>query len=319
MAQEKITELTEEQKALLPVYRDRWIEIGTSCEEMDRAAAVVAVKQAYVSAKIKPPPEDMFFFLQSPYRGAICAALLKDDRVKEARALADYGVMPSEIPEIVWSSCYGSQDAGWLSFYAYFDEVLGLKAVQPLDGLMMCAKTIGWWWPFEEAVVVTDRPKEIHFDEQQRLHNESGMAVSYRDGWGFHAWHTTLIPSKFIEKKDEFTRFDILNEENAEYKRILLEICGTERLVEDVDGDNSVRLIHEDTDSLGLPQKLYNIDDPSSDQPIAVVLVQNSTLEPDGRRKPYALCVDNSCRTASEAVASTFGKTPENYKPEVET
>ena len=53
----------------------------------------------------------------------------------------------------------------------------------------------------ERAVILTDRPREIHRDEANRLHAEKGPALLYRDGWGIHAWHGIRIPAVWLDGK----------------------------------------------------------------------------------------------------------------------
>ncbi len=52
--------LTPEQKALIPVYRDKWRQIALSTERIDRAKAESAIKAAYI-ANGKPEPEVQFY------------------------------------------------------------------------------------------------------------------------------------------------------------------------------------------------------------------------------------------------------------------
>ena len=39
-------------------------------------------------------------------------------------------------------------------------------------------RAVGWWWPMEEAVVLTDRPTELRFDRSHRL-----LLAAYADGY----------------------------------------------------------------------------------------------------------------------------------------
>ena len=61
------------------------------------------------------------------------------------------------------------------------------KIAKPLQGVMEVARSAGWWWPFENAVVISERPVELHLDPEGRLHNTEGMALRYPDGFGFWA------------------------------------------------------------------------------------------------------------------------------------
>lgn len=70
---------------------------------------------------------------------------------------------------------YGQQDAHWLSFYATFD-LAGLSVCRSLRPLMRLATCCGCWWPFHDAVILTERPVE--------LINVNGVRhVRYSDGF----------------------------------------------------------------------------------------------------------------------------------------
>ncbi len=63
---------------------------------------------------------------------------------------------------------------------------------------------------------------------------------------------------------------------------------------------------------------LYKVDIKGKD-PIALVLVENSTPEPDGSFRKHVLTVPPTVESAREAVAWTFGMSAEEYAPVVET
>ena len=65
MSESKISELTPEQQALIPIYREKWIKIALSTERIDREKATEAIKQAYEFIN-KKEPEILFF--ESPCR-----------------------------------------------------------------------------------------------------------------------------------------------------------------------------------------------------------------------------------------------------------
>lgn len=60
-----ITELTPEQEALIPVYREKWRAIAFSTERIDREKAAEAIKSFYNTIGDKAPERVIFF--DSPY------------------------------------------------------------------------------------------------------------------------------------------------------------------------------------------------------------------------------------------------------------
>jgi hypothetical protein len=61
-----ITQLTPEQEALIPVYREKWLRIAFSTERIDRQKATEAIKTAYLAIGVKEPA---LLFFDSPYEG----------------------------------------------------------------------------------------------------------------------------------------------------------------------------------------------------------------------------------------------------------
>ncbi|MEM7717502.1 MAG: hypothetical protein AAF349_28835, partial [Cyanobacteria bacterium P01_A01_bin.68] len=60
MLEPKISKLTLEQEALIPIYREKWKKIALSTERIDRDKAAEAIKKAYAFVGEKEP-EILFF------------------------------------------------------------------------------------------------------------------------------------------------------------------------------------------------------------------------------------------------------------------
>jgi hypothetical protein len=126
---------------------------------------------------------------------------------------------------------FGSyRPASWLAhYYSSFLEVCGLKVqvLERLDDLSEQARHCGWWWPFENLVIATEKPVALHLDDGGRLHHATAPAIAYGDGWSVYAWHGTRIPPQYYEQP--VMAQQILQEENAEVRRALIERYGQER------------------------------------------------------------------------------------------
>ncbi|MCP2335684.1 DUF6745 domain-containing protein [Actinomadura rupiterrae] len=182
----------------------------------------------------------------------------------------------------------GQHDAPWL---AQFDA-LGT----PPPGLAEAARNAGWWWPYERLVIVSERPSELHRDEPGRLHRGDGPALAFPDGLALHAWRGMPIPDGFIAS---LTRL------NAELRRVMLEVYGYDRYLE----ETGAKPLHRDETGV-----LWRID-LRDDEPVVMVEVVNSTPEPDGTYRQYYLRVPPETRTAREGVAWTFGIDAADYNP----
>ncbi|WP_234322640.1 DUF6745 domain-containing protein [Streptomyces sp. NRRL S-350] len=198
----------------------------------------------------------------------------------------------------------GQHDAPW--FAAFEAAGAGADAVAPLAAL---AGEAGWWWPYREVALISERPTSLHRDEAGRLDRADGPALEYSDGFALHAWRGMPVPAEFLAGLAEVTVERIRTEENAELRRVLLEHYGYERYL----ADSGAEPIHRDETGV-----LWRIVLPD-DEPVVMVEVVNSTPEPDGTYRTYWLRVPPSTRTARAGVAWTFGIPETAYHPQRET
>jgi hypothetical protein len=120
---------------------------------------------------------------------------------------------------------WGCHDAYWIAYYRFCEE-LGVKydddATMRLHFLEKVAKEMMWWWPFDEAVFVCDRPQELHWEGEQ-LHNETGPALRFRDGWSIYVIDGIRIEPYIIENPELITAEKVRAENNIEVRRFMVE------------------------------------------------------------------------------------------------
>lgn len=362
-----IEELTQEQRDMLDVYRDKWIAVGVETKATDFDAAVELVPEIYEAAGLKPPKH--FWLADSPVSAAMLAATLQNSgalygdvvprpkskvtdkptlamwqrvrasacrSINEERVGCENGdpitrfiAEPIELATFEsalvknrdrLASCiddmaYGSHDAGWLASYDYFYEVLKLDCAKPLRGLVKLAHVCGWWAPYANGVIFQHRHSKLERDAAFRLHCETGKAVEYPDGFGLYMWHGVQVPRYVVEEPEMITVKDILDDANAEVRRIKIERYGFDRFV--VDG--KIETVHTSTDQFGHKMTLHKKAMSGNEPALTFLKVVNSTPEPDGSYKTYVLPVHSTVKTCEEARASTFGMRAEEFNPEQET
>ena len=333
--------LPPEREAQLPAIRDEWIRIGLSTERAGRPAAEAGVDAAYRAAGLEPPRIKVW--LDSPLAGTIAAAILGDKRfwatVGDTVGDTVWATVGDTVGDTVWATVwdtvgdtvwatvwdtvgatvratvgewrwravYGQHEASWLAFYAAFRGLV--PEVDRLQGLEQVARSAGWWWPFERAVILTERPTVLARDDRGRLHSPDGPALLYPDGWGIWAWHGVRLDRSIIEQPETITVAAIESQRNAEIRRVMLERYGPARYLI----DSGAQLVH--SDDFGA---LYRKEQPD-DEPLVMVRVVNATREPDGSFRDYWLRVPPTVRTAREAVAWTFEVPAHEYRPAVQT
>jgi hypothetical protein len=217
----------------------------------------------------------------------------------------------------------GNQDAFWLALYEFaaeigvaYDASTTAHLLAYKDYVLRC----GWMYAYKEVAFVSSRPIEIHFDAGQRLHSEVGMAVRFRDGWGLYAWHGLRMPPNrewIVADRAALTAKKIDEEENTEFRRVMLEVYGFERYL----AERAATTI--DADELhGQPRRLLQVT--VGNTPLRVVEVVNGSDEPDGTRRKFVLGAARASdrilpATAHAAVAASYGISAKTYREAVRT
>jgi hypothetical protein len=162
---------------------------------------------------------------------------------------------------------------------------------------------------FKGLCFVCGPPCAMHLDERYSLHNDTGYALRFPDGYTVHALHGVVVPPQLIEHPELITVSDIINEPNVEMRRIMIERTG-------IDPEHLLdcRVIDQSQFGTLLRREIWD-----EVEPLVMVIVENSTAEPDGSRKTYFLRVPPDMMTARAAVAWTFGMAEYEYNPVQET
>ena len=145
--------------------------------------------------------------------------------------------------------------------------------------------------------------RKINCYETKQQGDKSIEFYRYAGGYGLaivddHIFDADVVDRLLSGEVSESLRALILDEENQEKKRVMIELLGEANFLGDVEPTH--------TDEYGA---LYRIDNDYQ-----LVRVENSTLEDNGSRRVFFLPVAGGIETAGEAVASTFGMTLDEYK-----
>ncbi len=206
---QKIEELTPEQEKLLPVYVEKYIELGLSTKPFpeDKTDLNAKINAVYTNGGVQPPEHIVYLasqkeillalrlFLVAPknnvcpvegyLRNNLLTGTWLEDSQKFYDTLSDDDKkeVKTHLNNAINNMCYGSHDAGWVSFYDFCKtelKIAGLDAIEPLKAV--CG-VIGWYLPLPNICFVSQNPIEIHMKDD-KLHNENGLAIKYADGFG---------------------------------------------------------------------------------------------------------------------------------------
>jgi hypothetical protein len=206
-----------------------------------------------------------------------------------------------------------SQDAALLADLDMAGR-LGMESDGRLEGVMRVARSAGAWWPMQDAVVLTERPVELHRDSQGRAHSESGQAIRYPDGWGIHAWHGTRVPASLID--DTWTIKQIMSEPNSEIRRCAVERTaatqGWRHLIDQAQWPQVGQTV-PDPGNPGQTLSLYRVEG-IYEQPVNLLWMTNGTAERDGTRREYGETVPATITDPVAAAAWQIGISPADYR-----
>lgn len=304
----------------------KWEAIGMATGPGDHAKAEAAVAAAYRIAGHNVP--DRIVWAPSVWAGLVTAARERHDLPDDAAPSGE------QLRNALSDVAYGQPDAPWL---AKIDFVLRHEGpthqhyaeAQRCEPMLDLALAVSWWWPYDDIVILAERPSVLSIDADGDLHGESGPAIAWSDGFGLYFWHGVPVPATAIEHPDTFPASQVINEANAEVRRALVEKIGWERIVDAL----HLQTVHSDEYGMLLRSEAR-----FDEEQLTLVKVVNSTAEgtwilADGERtlvpqldgdgnpvfKDYYLRVPPTMRTAREAVAWTFNMREDEYDPVQQT
>lgn len=328
----KIDKLTDAQMARIPEWTQKWIAIGLDTSEADFDRAEAAVLACYKLVKADPPKK--ILRVDSPWaaihQGAIANIELQVEKEKEKKkpAKAGFDARVKKFVKDNWYNYRGCQLwASWFSYVTFFRDVCDWEnpSLENFKYDEELALSCGFVWWSDDVVAISNRYQQVKRDNAGRLHNDEGMAIEWRDGWGIYSWHGYRLPPThhwLIKDKHLITADRVEHETNAELRRIMLEIYGYDKYL----AERKARVISEDTDVNGHPRRLLEFS--LAGDSVRVIEVVNGSLEPDGSRRKFILgCVrqnDDRGRlrfpdTPAEAVAWSFGIAAPKFKETVRT
>jgi len=239
---------------------------------------------------------------------AVFGALKEHPIVPPQRSLLIEEVLQSSAAQKAFSANWiqylgGRFWASWSAFESFFREVCQYEF--PLaDRARDCAEMTQsscWIWPHREFATVSDRPCVLHRDDAGQLHSLDGAAIQWVNGWGVYAVHGTVVPSDWIEQKDQLDPTLALTHANVELRRAAAEIVGWDAVLAHVP---TTVVDTDDNPQIGTLLRADLPDAPGSQ----FLRVQCGT----GR--VFVLSVPPDCRTALQANAWTYDMTEDVFK-----
>ncbi len=114
-------------------------------------------------------------------------------------------------------------------------QILGVKLDSDLLDIFQ-----DWCWhcpfviPYDNIVMVSKRPVEIHWQDEV-LHNNDKQSIKFADGWGVWTVNGVQVDQQIVEFPESQTIEQINKEENEEIKRIRIERFGWTKYLKQID------------------------------------------------------------------------------------
>jgi hypothetical protein len=162
--------VTDEQLKKIPEYINKYVHYARYQGPTDKPKAEEAIRALYKANGID---NVTVTWADSPRKAMEIAAKL---------SLGKSEVSQSEISSMADGVETIQNDKIWIAIYEFMVDYMGIPREPNMEILKNIAEYCGMYWPFVDEVVMCVRPLEVHFDSDQKLHNESGPAVLYPDG-----------------------------------------------------------------------------------------------------------------------------------------
>jgi len=210
-------QLTPAQETLLQQRLAEWLQVGLCCEPADRAEAEAAITELYVLTKRSAP---RFVWTLSPH-----AAIELLEKKHEQRDL--------------WRHFGGQHEVHWLAIHNFCVEIgieYDAEMRHSLKLWSRIARSVNWWWPADDEVVIVDRPELCRMaGEPLQLHCDDGPAIRFRDGWALWALRGIRMSQRYVETPAaELPVKWWLEEKNVELRHELERKIGAARLLREL-------------------------------------------------------------------------------------
>lgn len=209
-----LEKLSEKQESILSVYADKWTQIGFSIDPVDFDKSVNLIKKHYADCGLDIP--NNFHLVDSP----MAAINLLNSK---------YNINKKQI---INNACYGNHDASWLSYYDFFINETSVILDEKIVNLIELAKICGWWYPYDDVVVIQQRPSLINFEDGV-VQSTTGPAIQFPDGYSIYIIDGIRLNEQIIMRPETLTIHQINSEQDQDKRSIMIDRFGWPRYLEE--------------------------------------------------------------------------------------
>jgi internalin A len=261
--------LTQQQTAILIGYCQKWAFVANSTDRIDCSQAAAAIKAAYISFGLEVPEiifcssphsaiteikmqqslsskYDLMWKFYQQMRDVNYILSLVEITAEEN--FFRFQQWHNDLIQPFWGD-YGDDSISTVTTHtvttAYllekmciaelciseFSIIFKQEAQKALECLKQILAECGWIFTFENVCYVCDRPTKLSLDSEYRLHAEGESAIAFSDGYKLYSYHGVTLPEKYGQiHPNQWEASWILEEENAELRRVLIQGIGYARI-----------------------------------------------------------------------------------------
>ena len=235
----KIDSITDEQRAKMPEYVQKWINIGCNTDRLDpvKTKKTIDNYRTLINKNVNVP----LIILDNPLESWVACSLLLEHNVsfenlhEELKGVFNGNPKKYAIPtaRLPWQS--GSLFVSTFSFYDYMFEELGVEIDKELYAkykVWESTSELGCIYPLDTFTIVSQKPTEIYLNENNVLHKDGGPALVYA-GMGdikIYALNGVRVPEYIAVTPEEQIDLEYYNTlTNADVKAEFVRKVGIER------------------------------------------------------------------------------------------
>ncbi|WP_445173767.1 leucine-rich repeat domain-containing protein [Microcoleus sp.] len=260
--------ITPEHKTLIEAGRHKWETLAKPTQLIDTKKAAAAVKAAYNALGFgvpeiifcNSPTEAISQFKLKTYKGEIWGDELEQQVQNALRPLILSIKLRRQFSEgpIVWEEQLCRKMKRDLSYWhlsratvtrTYLVDALALidfyvfslgivfrpEFLKVVESMKQLLAECGWIFMFHNVCYVCSRPTKLSLDSEYRLHAEGEAAIAFADGYSLYFHHGVILPEKYGQIHPDLWQAQwLLEERNAELKRILIQKIGYDRICQEL-------------------------------------------------------------------------------------
>ena len=240
----KLEQLSPEQEQKMMSIRDFWLNYIFSCKnQVNKEAAKIGIDWLY---KLAGKNEPVIIHVDSPmacqyavhylkaYTKVIEKLLGERSEPSMAQVRDQVGDQKMEYQSFAWIQGGSIADYYWVSFYDFFTQigVINHEGFNQFKNVLLSG--IYDMIQLNGYCIVSSLPKRIIRNASGRLHNPTGPAIEFADGYAQYYVNGRALPAWIWEKAaaGEITKEMFLQETNSEIKGGMYEVLGQKKMMD---------------------------------------------------------------------------------------